>query len=230
MGRARPKQKEIVFRTWGGKRRGAGRKPNGERAGVSHAARPALSGREPVLVTLKVRRDVWNLRGRRALATILAALANLMAKPGVRVVHYSVQRDHIHLIVEADGAHELSRRIGGLCTSLARRLNALMKRTGKVFADRFHQHVLTTPRQVRHALRYVLLNARKHGLAPSRRRWLDPCSSASAFDGWAIDITALVSPAPAPPTSAARTWLLKIGWRRGGAFLDPGERPGPLAD
>ena len=100
-------QKEIVFRPWGGKRRGAGRKPTGERAGVSHRARPVLSGREPVLVTLKVRRDVWNLRARRTFELLLPALAAVMAKAGMRVVHYSVQRDHIHLIVEAENASAL---------------------------------------------------------------------------------------------------------------------------
>lgn len=230
MGRSRNRQKEITFRIHGGKRRGAGRKPEGERAGVSHAPRPKLSGREPVLVTLKVRRDVWNLRARRTFELLLPALAAVMAKAGTRVAHYSVQRDHVHLILETDSATALSRRIAGLCVRIARRLNALMKRTGKVFADRFHERVLATPRQVRNALRYVLLNARHHDQAPQDRGWLDPYSSASAFDGWARVVVASCARASPIPISLPSTWLLKIGWRRGGPLIDPGDRPGPLAD
>jgi REP element-mobilizing transposase RayT len=228
MVRARSSQTAIDFRTWGGKRRGAGRKPKAERAGVSHGARPELTGRHPLLVTLKVRREVWNLRARRAMARILPALAAVMTKNGMRVVHYSVQHDHIHLVVEADGKKALTRGMRGLCTSIAKRLNALMERRGKVFADRFHERVLTTPRQVRSALRYVLLNARKHAVAPSDPRWLDPCSSAAVFDGWSIEVAALRSHGVSPPTSAPTTWLLRIGWRRAGLPIDPGERPGPL--
>ena len=226
--RARAKQTTIEFRTWGGRRRGAGRKPKGEKAGVCHGARPELTGRHPLLVTLKVRREVWNLRARRAMAQILPALAAVLAKSGMRVVHTSVQRDHIHLVVEAEGKVALTRGMRGLCTSIAKRLNALMERKGKVLADRYHQRLLTTPRQVRSALRYVLSNARKHGVAPSDPRWLDPCSSAAAFDGWSIEVSSLARSALCPPISAPFTWLLKVGWRRAGPPLDPGERPGPL--
>jgi putative transposase len=85
----------------GGKRRGAGRKPSGDRAGVPHATRPPLSGREPVLVTLKMRRHIWNLRTRRAITR----------RFGMRIAHFSVQRDHLHMIVEATGKTALSRGV-----------------------------------------------------------------------------------------------------------------------
>lgn len=183
-----------------------------------------------MLVTLKMQRDVWNLRARRTFELLLPALAAVMAKSGVRVVHYSVQRDHIHLIVETDNATALSRRVAGLCVRIARRLNALMKRTGKVFLDRFHERVLGTPRQVRSALRYVLLNARHHDQAPRDRRWLDPYSSASAFDGWASDVVVSSTRASPMPIASPGTWLLKLGWRRGGPPIEPQDRPGPLPD
>ena len=181
-------------------------------------------------MTLKMRREVWNLRARRAMACILPALAAVMARVGMRVVHYSVQHDHIHLIVETENATSLSRAVQGLCVRIARRLNALMGRKGKVFADRFHERVLASPRQVRSALRYVLLNARKHGVASPERRWLDPCSSASVFDGWSIEVTIGPGVQFALPTAVPTTWLLRVGWRRGGPLIDPGERPGALTD
>jgi hypothetical protein len=144
----------------------------------------------------------------------------------MRLIHFSVQRDHIHLIVEARHTTALSRGVQGLSVRIARALNRMMHRRGKVFADRFHHRPLKSPRQVRNALSYVLCNARKHGLAPRKHEWLDPYSSARAFDGWrSIDrdrecVAALI-------VADARTWLLVIGWRRGGP-LDPDHCPGAM--
>jgi putative transposase len=87
-----------------------------------------------------------------------------------------------------------------------------------VFADRYHDRVLRTPREVRVVLVYVLRNARKHqaeGLAIANVTGpIDLYSSAPWFDGWQITIT--VRGAPACPVTSARTWLLKTGWRRHG--------------
>jgi REP element-mobilizing transposase RayT len=226
MGETARTQTRLDFRTHGGRRRRAGRKTKGQRAGVSHRARPELNGREPILITMKMKQGIWGLRTRNAFQQILPALAAAAAQRRIRLVHYSIQRDHIHLIVEAVDKLSLSRGVQGLAVRIAKRLNQMMARTGKVFADRFHERVLRSPKQVRNALRYVLLNARKHGVAPPQRDWLDPYSSAAAFDGWAVDIRTLWPHQFVPPTVAPRSWLLSRGWRRAGPTLDPGERPG----
>lgn len=148
----------------------------------------------------------------------------------MRIVHFAVQHDHIHLVVEAGDKSALSRGIQGLSVRIARALNKLTGRVGKVFEDRYHARVLRTPRQVRNAIAYVLGNARKHGVRlPSRG--VDPCSSGSTFDGWAGSVVtsthALATRAGAIAV-AATCWLLRIGWRRAGGLLDPDHRPGPL--
>jgi hypothetical protein len=106
---------------------------------------------------------------------------------GFRVVHYSVQHDHIHLVVEAPSADALSRGVRALSIRLARRINPVFSQRGRLFADRYHAHVLHSPREVRNALRYVLGNARRHA-TPDRgrhlRQWIDPYSSGLWFDGW----------------------------------------------
>jgi hypothetical protein len=142
------------------------------------------------------------------------------------VVHYSVQTDHIHLIVEVDDPAGLSRAMQGLAVRIAKKMNTLMGRRGRVFADRFHDRVLCTPRQVRHAIRYVLCNARKHGRAPARGGWVDPFSTAMLFDGWANRTVAWCE-MTAASIRAPRTWLMRIGWRRAGELLDVDYRPGP---
>jgi hypothetical protein len=113
----------------------------------------------------------------------------------------------------------------GLATRVARAVNRVSARSGAVFADRYHDRILRTPREVRYALAYVLCNARRHGLGrgPVREGWIDPYSSGAAFDGWRREVD---GPTFTVPVSRARTWLLTRGWRRHG-LIDPAATPGP---
>ncbi|HEX7488424.1 MAG TPA: transposase [Anaeromyxobacteraceae bacterium] len=203
---------------WGGKRAGAGRKP-GPKPGVRHRPRPALASRHPVHVTLRTREHVWNLRSWRSFSVVEAALRGIQPRPDFRVVHFSVQGNHLHLLVEAHGAGSLGAGLKALTGRISKGLNGMMAKRGAVFSDRYHARVLKTPREVRNALAYVLLNHRSHmarlGQATSDRVEADPYSSAVAFDGWssgALGVTA--ASAMVLPVVAARTWLLSTGWRR----------------
>jgi len=214
---AQAQQLEMRLATWGGRRAGAGRKPTG-RAGVRHGRRDAPQGRFPAHVTLKMKRHVWNLRRGRCFGVVSTALQRGCDRFGTRVVEFSVQGDHIHLIVEAEDARAMRRAIGGIEVRIARGLNRAMGAAGPVFADRYHSRLLRTPREVRNALHYVLNNARKHQRRISWR-WIDPFSSGAWFDGW-IDR----NPRPGSPLPRARTWLLARGWRRRG-LLETGSVP-----
>jgi len=135
-----------------------------------------------------------------------------------RVLQFSVQPDHLHLVVEAGGSRALSRGIQGFAIRAAKTINRTLRRRGKVWADRFHARALRTPREVRNAFVYVLQNVRKHARVV---HGFDPCSSAAWFSGWRIR----TSPPPgAAPVVAPRTWLARVGWLRGGR-LHPDERP-----
>ncbi len=215
--------RQLQFPTHGGARKGAGRKPAGVRARVSHATRPALASRFPVLVTLKLEAGQPSLRRTNARDVVLAALAAAGESHGMRAIHYSIQSNHIHALVEARDARALSRGMLGLAVRIARGLNRLWKRTGRLWSDRYHARILRTPREVRRALAYVLQNARKHGV---RLFGIDPFSSASAFDGW--DVPSRKRTGAAPPVSAPLTWLMRIGWMRHGRVrLDESPRVGP---
>jgi len=227
---ARFLQLGFGFSTHGGARKGAGRPPNGETAGVSHLARPTLSRHHPVYVTLSVRRDVPTLRGSAMFRAVRSALAGARARFSFRLVHFSVQRDHLHLLAEAQDRRALSRGIQGLSIRVAKAINRRLQRRGKVFADRYHSRALKTPRAARYALRYVLLNARKHergsGGIPSG--FADRCSSAAWFTGWSRPrelVFGLEKAEGDPPVVEPRTWLLRTGYRRVGP-LDVDEGPG----
>ena len=149
---------------------------------------------------------------------------------GFRIVEFNVLGNHLHLIVEAAGKQALSLGIQGFCVSAARRLNPALMRKGNLFAHRYHSRGLETPREVRNALRYVLLNRKHHDAEKTWGRfWIDPWSSAAWFGGWAQPVR---PDAPwkrellemAKPTAAPETWLLATGWKRHG-LLKFDERP-----
>ena len=204
--------------TWGGRRRGAGRRLVARRRSPEHRRRPLHDTRHPVHVTLRARREVRSLRSEVAFAALLGALSRA-SKSWFRVVHFSVQVDHVHLIVEADGDLPLIRGVQGLAVRCAKRLNRELGRRGAVWDHRYHAHRLKTPREVRTGLEYVLLNFRKHLNASAG---IDPRSSGRWFDGWSRPTT---SPGPSPVASG-RTWLITVGWRRAGGPLDATALPG----
>jgi REP element-mobilizing transposase RayT len=118
--------------------------------------------RIPVHVTLRMRPEVWNLRSRRCYAVIKRAFYGGKQRFGFRLIEFSVLGNHVHLIVEVDDTHALTLGTQGLEIRMARRLNRVMDRRGKVFADRYHARVLRTPTEVRRAVHYVVQDARKH--------------------------------------------------------------------
>jgi hypothetical protein len=149
------------------------------------------------------------------------------ARPGFRLVQYSLQGNHAHLIVEADDRAALGRGMMAIGTRIALVVNRVTKRSGRVLADRYHVRLLPTPREVRNALRYVLLNARRHATralfgAPVA---LDPASSARWFDGWRGHVPIAAASGIDRAVARARTWLLAVGWRRHG-LIDPADVPG----
>ena len=231
--RAAPSARQLGFhfRTWGGARAGAGRPPKNGKAGVSHLRRPALSRHHPVHVTLRVGRDIQSLRGTAMFRAVRTALARARERFGFRLVHFSVQRDHLHLLVEARDRRALARGVQGLTIRVAKAVNRRLERRGKVFSDRYHARALKTPREVRWALRYVLLNVRKHERGPARvpAGFIDTCSSAAWFRGWNRDQelcfgARAVRADSESPVVHPRTWLLRVGFKRAGP-IDPDETP-----
>ena len=154
------------------------------------------------------------------LARVLrAALVAGSVKDGFRICQFSIQGNHIHLVSEAVSNAALARGMQGFQISAARRINRALGRSGGVFDDRYHDVHLTSPRQVRAALCYVLNNARRHGeRLDARFGGIDLFSSAWYFDGWSYDGWRLSvgPPAGEPPVAPAESWLLTAGWRRWG--------------
>jgi putative transposase len=184
----------------------------GARAGALHRRKGALAKTYPVHVTMRIKDGLASLRGKREQAVLEGAFRSGCERFGFRLVHFAVLGNHLHFVAEARDRWALFRGLVGLATRIARRLNKAWGRRGQVFPDRFHERILRTPLEVRNVLRYVLHNAARHGYSVPKRR-PDACSSGDWFDGWK-DFAARF---PAPrPVASARTWLLRVGWRRHG--------------
>src|SRR3954451_9798090 len=235
--RGRPRRTEpeqlVLWKKRGGKRRGAGRPPKGPRAGSPHKQRPFLHARYPVHVTLRVVGAVGNLRRRCVYQAVREGTLTTARREDFRIVHLSIQRTHIHLLVEADNKAALAAGMQGFQISAAKHLNAAIskgkpgpRRRGAVFPDRYHAEIITSPRQARPPLMYCLNNFRKHQedlRAPMSGWTIDWFSSAVMFPGWAEygDEPFLWRH---PPTHDLlivyhpQTWLLREGLKKVGAI------------
>lgn len=220
-------QLELRVRTWGGARRGAGRKRAERRRCEPHRARARLARRHPVHVVMRVVAGMATLRQRKGYEAIERALRGVRGGEAFRVVHVSIQRTHLHLIVEAEDERALARGMQRFAIGAARGLNRAFGRRGTVFPQRYHATAITTPRQARSELAYVLNNWRKHGEdreAPGAR--LDRYASGIGFDGWDVEREFAVPRGYEPLSVEAPTrWLLTTGWRRHGR-IGTGEVPG----
>jgi REP element-mobilizing transposase RayT len=234
-GRARKRRSEpeqlVLFKQRGGKRRGAGRPPKGARAGSPHKARPYLNARYPVHVVLRTVGAVGNLRRRCVYQAIREATITTARREDFRIIQLSIQRTHIHLLVEADHRRALSSGMQGFQISAAKQLNAAInkgkpgpRRRGPVFPDRYHAEIITSPRQARHALSYILNNWRKHHedqVAPMSTWTMDWFSSALTFPGWSEygdEPLLWRGPDTYDPLLVyqPKTWLLREGWKKSG--------------
>ncbi|MEO7733473.1 MAG: transposase [Kofleriaceae bacterium] len=229
----------------GGKRRGAGRKPKGFRSGSPHNKRPRVDESQALQVVLRVVPAVGSMRRRTMYKAVRDASVVAAIRERIRILHISIQRTHIHLLVEAENKLALARGMQGFQISMARNINTALgpdkyrRRRGPVFADRYHLVVITSPRRARNALSYLLNNWRKHGedRAGQARRWMvDPFSSGFSFPDWReLEHADVMWKIPEERKAyeplivyRPRSWLMRQGWKLAGSISVwdvPGQRP-----
>jgi putative transposase len=100
------------------------------------------------------------------MSIVESALLAAAERTDFRVTHFSVQGNHVHLVVEAGSGRALTGGMKAFAIRLAKGMNRLMGTRGPVLEDRYHAHVLRTPPEVRRALAYVAGNFASH----ARRR------------------------------------------------------------
>lgn len=218
-------ESKLVLCTHGGQRKGAGRKASKNKSKQNHIVRETFSSKDPVHVTVKFVKGLKSLRTRVGYRLLREASFRAQLK-GLKIVQFSLQKDHIHLLVEAENNKVLAKGMQAFCVSFAKRFNHFLGRTGQVFFDRYHMHILKTLREVKHALKYVLFNSSKH---KNCDQFVDLYSSAPHFFLWKElvgrplkmkssmspkywqDMDLMLSEMLCQPS----TWKLRYGWMRG---------------
>jgi REP element-mobilizing transposase RayT len=210
------------------------------RRGLTHLQRklnrqrPELSPDRPVHVAIRVRDGTLKLRIKKCFRIVRQALVAASQKIRFRLIAYSVQGNHLHLIAEADDKFALSRAMRSLSIRIAKRINQLMQTRGVRIPKRYMLSVLRTKCDVHRALAYVLNNYRRHA-AQSRKRmpdgWIDACSSAVWFEEWSTPPTPTPDPCPDIPrgTVPPQSVILRHGYKAHG-LIDPSYVPGPMRD
>ncbi len=202
----------------GGARSGAGRPRTQHRRRVPHRTRKRFASARPLHVTVCVLPKLRSLRKRKKYKVLYDVFCKTR-RPGFRICHYSVQDDHIHLIVEARNRAAMTAGMRSVNIRIGKGLNkARGRKKGRVLGDRYHEEHLGSPRQVRNTLAYVLNNLRRHVYKQGRQcapDFLDPCSSAEWFAGWKRHGDPIPI-GPDDPIEPPRTLLLKTLWRRRG--------------
>ncbi len=205
---------------WGGKRKGSGRK---NRTGtVNHMKRDQVGFKKPLHITLKLQDGLSNLRCDLMFENLKRCLKSAKSL-GLRVIHFSLESNHLHLFVECRDNKTLSRAMKGLGASLGKAIRKFSGGVGSVFKGRFHLHVLKTPTEVRNGMAYVLLNRAKHWKSIA---FVDPYSSGAYFTDWKKLLGSRVGPilsarrgiTKALPDylTEAKSWLAREGWRKAG--------------
>lgn len=149
-----------------------------------------------------MRKGAWNLRSQRCFQPIVRALRKVHLRGDFRVVHFSVMGNHLHLVVEANNRRAMTNGMRALLIRIAKRLNAVMGRRGRLYQDRFHERILRSRTAVQNVVRYVLENHRKHYGGPANSR-----APAGGEGRWAIDPFSSANVALDHPT-AGPPWVL----------------------
>ena len=205
------------------KRRGRPRVYTGRDARVPHRERPRFVRRKVLGITLRLVEGLPGLRSKRFIGRLRAAFQKGCAKDGFSICQFSIQGNHLHLVVEADNHVALAKGMQAFAVRIARAVNRIAGRKGQVFNDRYHVRYVSSATQLRNLLAYVLLNHRRHD---RRRKGADIYSSARYFNGWRRAPQLPETDCDPPPVAPAQTHLLEKGWkysRRG--LIDPDETP-----
>ncbi len=194
-----------------------------ERANVRHRPREPHKYWNPLHLTMRAVPGLPSFRAQTLYIAFERAVRRTR-REDFRVVEYSIQDDHLHLIVEAENNDALARGMKSFSVRANRLFNAAHGRgRGRVWGDRYHRRDLTNARQVRNAIVYCLQNYKKHQGVRSGVRRIDPCSSARWFTGWNAIRAPAADDGPRP-SEVPGTVLLRTAWQKHG-LIDPGERP-----
>jgi hypothetical protein len=127
--------------------------------GIRHTRREEIIAPRPLHLTIKlIRADVQN-------KSILKGLRHAILRArlqGLRIIHYSLEHDHVHLYAEASDNKTLAKGMKALGGSLVKKIHRHLGTSGSFYKTRYHLRILRSAMEVKHVLNYILKNGIKH--------------------------------------------------------------------
>jgi REP element-mobilizing transposase RayT len=131
---------------------------------IYHRSRPEIPRARPVHVTIKSNKNIIpNLRSKVFYKEIRQGMKRARIL-GIRIIHFSVQRDHVHMLIEAENKKQLGESMRALSISLSKRFSFTLKKKVKALKNRYHLHILKSLQEIKNATNYILHNGQKHGI------------------------------------------------------------------
>ncbi|MDD4973652.1 MAG: transposase [Bacteriovorax sp.] len=131
---------------------------------MRHTSRPHLSKACSLHLTVKIKKIKAELKNKSVLSILKRAILNAR-KQGLKVIHYSLEYDHVHLLIEADNNHILSKGMQSFGVTISKAINRMRKLKGGVYKHRYHFRKISSPRQLKNVLNYIFNNGIKHKTA-----------------------------------------------------------------
>jgi REP element-mobilizing transposase RayT len=145
--------------------RGAGR-PAIHDPGIRHTERPLIKKPSSLHLTIKVEKIKADIKNKTVLSILKRAIQNAR-KQGLRVIHFSLEYDHVHLLIEAENNTTLGKGMQAFGVTFSKAINRVRKTTGKVYKHRYHFKAITSPKQLKNVMSYIFKNGVKHGTSKS---------------------------------------------------------------
>lgn len=130
--------------------------------GIRHTHRPVFKKPASLHLTIKIAKEKSNLKNKEVLSILKRAILN-SRKMGLRVIHFTLEYDHIHLLIEAENNHLLGKGMQSFGVTLSKAINKLKKTSGQVYRHRYHFRKITSARQLKNVMNYIFRNGLKHG-------------------------------------------------------------------
>ncbi len=146
-------------------RKGAGR-PALHDPGIRHTNRPHIKKPASLHLTIKVKKKKAEIKNKSVLKILKRAILNAR-KQGLRVIHFSLEYDHVHLLIEADNNLILGKGMQAFGVTLSKAINRLKKLKGGVYKHRYHFRQISSTRELKIVMNYIFTNGLKHGTAKS---------------------------------------------------------------
>lgn len=80
----------------------------------------------------------------------------------LKIIHYTLEYNHIHLLVEAASNRVLHSGMQAFGISLAKGINRFKRLKGTVYKHRYHYRQISSPRDLKNVLHYIFHNGIKH--------------------------------------------------------------------